>query len=203
MNKEMKLFDDSQMISRKLPDQSEFEAALQNELMNFSHIIDESFAMMQREKTQKNPWFLDRNWEAITMSGNIRGLLHSLYPEFIKVDGCGRVYFKNDKRYILLFKKLNDRKLPSNIATVNSQKLYGQYAFPFEVANPIVFIGYTVNDSWEVITGKYAVCIKNDRIIWCSDVMNQESNRSVNINLPNVELEDLTKLIRIRVAKTS
>jgi hypothetical protein len=203
MYKEMNLFDDSQMISRILPDQAEFESALIKELNVFSIIIDESFAMMQKEKSMKNPRFRDRNWEAITMSGNIKGLLYSSFPDFIKVDSCGRLYFKNEKKYILLFKKLSDQKLPSNISTVNSRKLYGQYAFSFEVPNPIVFIGYTVNDSWEVLTGKYAVCLKNERIIWISDIMNNASNKTVSIQTPQNVPDDLSELIRIKIAKTS
>ena len=203
MSRQMQFWDDSQLVSRILPDQSEFEAALSEELGVFSRIIDESFEMMLKEKARKNPRFLDRSWEAITMSGNIKGLLHSYYPDFLKADGCGRSYFKNDKKYILLFKKLNDRKLPSNIQTINSRKLYGQYAFNFEVPNPIIFIGYTATDSWELITGKYAVCIKNDRLIWCSDIMNQTSIRTMSIQPPDDNPDDLSTLISIKIAKTS
>ncbi|MDP4272693.1 MAG: hypothetical protein Q8907_00255 [Bacteroidota bacterium] len=203
MNKSTHLFDTSKYIRRNLPEQIDFLESLKNELPFFREILEKGYSMTIEERKNKEKSFLDKNWEAITMSGNIKGLLCREYPENIKIDKNGRFYFEKSSRYFIYFKKLNRDYLPSNISTEYTQKLYGQYALPSEKPTPIVFVGYQVDNSWENLIGCYAISVKNEEKLWISDLPKID-----NINLKYfgtetiIQTDDLSSMLKIRQNKS-
>jgi hypothetical protein len=204
MNKSNELFETSNLISRPLPEQLEFEETLSVELPIFKSILEQSFELTRKEKSVKRPNFLDRNWSAVTMSGNIKGLLFDTYPGNMKLDSNNRFYFNKEGKYIIYFKKLNEKLMPSNIPTRYSYKLYGQLALQFEEPIPIVFVGYTLNESNDELSGSFAVCLKNNVRKWASDLSLSAINGSklllpINPTIP----DDLSTLVKIKTKKSS
>ena len=196
MDKSKKLFDESKFVRKKIPEQIEFETSMKDFLPEFGEIFKEAFHMTQKERALKKPNFRDRNWEAVTMSGNIKGLLTERFPEYILQDGY-RYYFYMKDRYIIYFKKLDNKLLPSNIMTENTHKINCQYALPEEDPIPVIFIGYTVNTTFDELTGYYAVCMKDEEKKWVSDLSFQHSKSSFGSYI-NEDSEENVSMVRLK-----
>jgi hypothetical protein len=203
-NKSNQLFPDYQMIKRENPSQIDFERVFSSEIKSFVEIISESFELLKSEKATRPPHYRNRNWCADTLNSNIQGKLIEKFGRQVKW-ADGRFFLRLNGKS-LFFKKLDNRtKMPSHIKTRNSNKLVNNYATLFEEANPIIWIGYCVNDTWSDLIGIYAVSIDENSINWITDLSNFYDALSVDEQTVSIEQELPVRksLVRIkrRIAK--
>lgn len=187
------LFSDCQMMRRETPSQREFMQVFSSEIPIFGEIITSSFERLKRESSGRGPSFQNRNWNSNTMNSNIQGLLIEHYGGSVKMNN-GRFFLKINGK-LLFFKKLeSNSKLPMHNPTWNSRKLVNNCATLFEEPDPIIWIGYCVDNSWANLLGVYAESIEGRIINWITDdltAFNFESTITIPINsiIPNVNLE--------------
>ena len=172
------LFPDCQMIRREIPSQREFEQKFSSELRVIGEIITKSFEMLKCDCQGKAPQFRDKNFHPVVMSGNIKGFLIEHYGGLVKIKG-GRFFLSLNGK-IIFFKKIdNTTKLPSHNETANSKKLVSHLATLFEIPDPIIWIGYCVDDSWTNLLGYYAESIVDGKINWITNLSDYESDQPV------------------------
>ncbi len=165
------LFDESNLIQRPLPEQREFEIDYYDVLKSIPEIFSKGFLISNEVKKKKNPLSMNRNWFANEMSGNVIDLVSQSFPLFIKYTGRGSYCLFLNYKYECYIKKLTNKKLfPMYNHSLTSKRLTDQKALKIEEPIPIIYIGWTINNSNDNITGYYAVCIKGNERIWCSDL---------------------------------
>jgi hypothetical protein len=150
-----------------------FEQSFNLEISSFVDIFFNAHQMTMGDLTPKGLKYQMRMTKSTLMNGNIKGLLFDQFPNEMKESKSSRFYLHRQKGFILLFKKLDDKLMPNNINTKNSRKILAQYAIDFEEDLPIVFVGYTVNKTWDRITQVVAVYIKDGKKVWVSDLLNR------------------------------
>lgn len=173
MSKLNTLFDFSKFEKRKTANQQAFEMANRQLLIDFKQFVNVSFKQLhQKVLTVIAPLDQDKNLKAVVMSGYLAGQLKRKYPLY-----CGLATPQRFKLWIdgvsVYIKKLDEKnKLPSNIPTDESLKIYNQLADDNEDKGCNIFLGYTVSDDWSRITGIYLVCIEGEERIWMTDLTN-------------------------------
>jgi hypothetical protein len=171
------LFDTTKFEQRKTADQSEFEEVHKDELPVFYQLISEAFEMTKVDSSQKRQHFKDKNYHAVLMSGNIRGLLLENFPGFVKEGANDRIMFCKQGKFCIYFKKLDDRKMPSNVKTEYSEMVAYQKTIAGGEKMPIIFVGYTVKDDWSELTGIFAVYIEGHQRKWVT-VINKPDDKA-------------------------
>jgi len=173
------LFPDYQMIKRDNPSQREFEQGFLSDIPIFDNIINESFMRMKRESLGRPPHFRNRLWNAVTMNSNIKGLIIEQYGGLAKVID-GRFCLKLNGK-ILFFKKVDLKtKMPFHNETITSKKLVNNLATLFETPDPIIWIGYCVDDSWTNLLGIYAESFDGNVVNWITDLSSFGACSTVN-----------------------
>lgn len=166
MGKGNLLFDPSKFEARKTADQQEFEDMHKDDLAEFRNIMEQALEMTEAESKKKRPHFKNKNYNATVMNGNISGLLRERFPGFVKDGPNDRIMFSRKGKYCIYFKKLDSRKMPSNVRTEYAELVAYQKTIPGGDKMPIIFVGYTVDDNWSEITGVYAVYIQENKRVW-------------------------------------
>jgi hypothetical protein len=150
-----------------------FEQSFNSEISAFVDVIFDAHHMTIGDLSPKGLKYQMRMTKSTLMNGNIKGLLFDQFPNEMKESKSSRFYFNMEKKIFILFKKLDEKLMPNNINTRNSRKILAQYAMDFEEDLPIVFVGYTVNKTWDKITRVVAVYIKDGKKVWISDLLNR------------------------------
>ena len=150
-----------------------FEQCFKAEASVFIDIILHAHKQTISDLSPKGLKYQMRMTKSTLMNGNIKGLLFDQFPNEMKESKTGRFYLHRAKEFILLFKKLNDKSMPSNINTRNARKIFAQLALDFDEALPIVFMGFTVSNTWEQIKHIRAVYIKDGKKVWIADLLKQ------------------------------
>lgn len=158
---------------------SEFESTLGDYLPLIKSAILNSFAELQKERSIKRPRDLNRNWNANTMNGFIHGQLLDLVPEYFVELNHGRFGVRFPDKFLLLFKKLNKNLHPESISTLTSNNYLDQLTTSDSETETVVFIGFTVNKTWDQITGIFAVNIISGVIDWVFDFDDIGKNISI------------------------
>lgn len=197
------LFSENQIFDRKHADQQKFEMTFMDEMPLFVFTIQKAFERMCKLRSTIEPSARDRNFNAVLMSGFLKGELLNSCESLVHLDHTGRYYLTKGGEWILYFKKLNSRSyLPDNIETKHVRELDQQLALSLEEAAPVIYIGYTVTKSWDYITGFHAVYSKNNEVIWRSSLDNfvkySISDENPKIVIPDIEISRIDKDIQIR-----
>ncbi|GAA4101336.1 hypothetical protein [Mucilaginibacter panaciglaebae] len=178
------LSNDEDGSKKKLPSTLiAFEQSFDGDVDAFIDVILHAHQMTLEDMRTKRGKFQMRMTKSTLMNGNIKGLLFDQFPNEMKESKSSRFYLHRSKDFILLFKKLDERLMPSNIGTRNSRKIFSQMAIDFEEDLPIVFIGYTVDESWERIKQIVAVFIKDGKKLWVSDLLNRGGEAGIQTEL--------------------
>jgi hypothetical protein len=172
------LFDVSKFESRKMAAQEEFEELHKEDMKEFLKIFQEAFEMTKAESKSKARHFKNKNYNANVMNGNIAGLLLERFPNEVKEGPNDRVMFSRNGKFCIYFKKLDDRKMPSNVRTDYVELVAFQKTLPGGDKMPIVFVGYTVSDDWSELTGVYAVYIQGKKREWVTIISDSNSDDS-------------------------
>ncbi len=170
LNKSTLLFDKNKHLKRPLPEQTRFENEYQNLLTRMPILMDMAFRSMDEERKKKSKMAINRNWAANTMNGNIIDLISKEFPHYVKDTGRGSYYLDLDNKYECYVKKLDKQLLPQYNHTDKSKELVSQIACINEEPIPVIYIGYTATKGLTVIKDYYAVCVKNGKVIWESDL---------------------------------
>ncbi len=161
----------SKLVLRPLPDQRKFEEEYFDFLVSLPEKIDRAFKKTSQELRPKHPLSVGRSWFANTMNGNLICEIGTSYPEFLKYTGRGSYCLMFNSKYEGYVKKLSRNNFrPSYNHSISSRALTEQKAFSDNDALPVVYIGYTINKTNDLITGYYAVCIKGNKRIWKTDL---------------------------------
>lgn len=200
MNKVNALFDTDKLISRPLPEQENFENEYKKLLNRVLYLMDRAFAQMDNTRRTKSNMSVNKNWAANEMNGNLWDLIAKEFPEYVKDTGRGSYYLNLNNKYECYIKKLDRRKhslLPAYNHSVKSRQLCDQMACIDEKPIPVVFIGYTASKKMQVITGYYAVCVKDDSIVWCTDLttLMRERKEQPNAEMPTV-IPDVSVVVK-------
>lgn len=169
MNKSIYLFSDSQVRKVKPPEQKEFEIN-NRELLTFSaNAIEKAMKMVKEEESKYPKHYRGRNWHSTNLNGFLQGLIIDEYPRQMKCEQGSYVFYAKESR--IKFKKLSEKFIPDNIQTQNVTRDRNQMCLFDTTTKPVVYIGYTLNESRDQITGSYAVCLDNwDQIKWITDL---------------------------------
>lgn len=193
------LFDVSKFETRKTADQEEFEELHRGDLQEFAKIFKEAFSMMKEESADKPQHFKNKNYHATVMSGNVAGLLRENFPNAVKDGPHDRLMFSREGKFCLYFKKLDGRKKPSNVRTEYAELVAYQKTIKGGDKMPIIFIGYTVDDSWSELTGFYAVYIDNGKRVWVTTFSDESDSSN---GTPVVDIKPIEPVApRTRVAR--
>lgn len=180
------LFDFTKFERRKTLEQQEFEQNNKQLLIDFKNSVPECLKDLHKKIFASiEPIDQDKNLPATAMNGFLSGQFKRKYPHY-----CYKATKQRFKLYIgdvsIYIKKLDEKsKLPSNIPTDESLKIFNQLTDSDSDDGCNIFLGYTVTDDWSRITGIYAVCLKGDVLLWKTD-------------LNNFEEDSLTPIIPIR-----
>jgi hypothetical protein len=167
------LFDFSKFEKRKTANQNVFEKVNDQMLIDFKNFVHLCFKNLHKKILSViEPIDQDNNLHAVVMSGLLKGQFKRKYPHY-----CHKATNQRFRLFIdytsLYIKKLDEKtKLPSNIPTDISLMIYNQLTDSTSDSGCNVFLGYTVNEDWSMITGIYAVCIEGENILWISDLKN-------------------------------
>ena len=156
-----------------------FEERLSEEIIEIVEAHHKALTLLQKQRGNYDQSYFNRNWSPNQMNCNLKGILSEKFPLNIKNGSYGRFYFLKPGEYIIYFKKLTNEFWPSNIQTINSQKILNQISIEGTERLPIVFIGYRINSTWDGFDSLNAVYISNDNIVWNSDLMAAAAGRSV------------------------
>jgi hypothetical protein len=201
--KRIQLFEDSQIKKRISAEQSDFVENHHELLLYSFDVFNKALEMMLKERTSYPIRYRGKNWAATTLNGFVLGLIQDKYPSEMKSDNGSYLFLGN--RAIIKFKKLNDDYLPDNIATKKVTLERTQRAFSNEIDWPIVYVGYKLNVSQNLMTGYYAVCIDSwNHIQWITDIEdlyynNSQSAPVVNITPPPQPID--LNLVRVKEGK--
>ena len=186
---------------KKLPSlQIAFEQSFNTEIDYFVDIILHAHQLTMNDISPKGLKYQMRMTKSTLMNGNIKGLLFDQFPNEMKESKSSRFYLHRQKEFILLFKKFGDNLLPLNISTKNSKKILSQMTLDFEEDLPIIFIGYTVNPTWDRIKQVCAVYIKDGKKQWISDLLARGGAGSLTVEndlftpvpvLPAISVEEI------------
>lgn len=190
MSKLNYLFTKDQLFERKNADQQKFEVEFKEEIPQFISSIDHSFKQMKDHRSNIPPSARDRNLNAVLMSGFLRGSLLEAFPDLINIDHTGRYFLTKNREWVVYFKKLNPKTLlPENIETKHVKSLHQQLTLSLNEISPIIYVGFTVTQKWDYITGYHAVYSLNNSIVWRSDLSEGISMETSN---PNITIPDST-----------
>ncbi|SMC54449.1 hypothetical protein [Pedobacter africanus] len=197
------LFDLSQFRKKKAPAQEEFESNNLDILLAFRDIVPRCFERLHKEIFGViEPVSQDKNLPAVVMSGFMRGELIKLFPEACRNATTQRFQLAGTKNEQIFIKKLDERRRPSNIPTVDSVLIYNQRSKSMADTTPNIFLGYTATDDWSGFTGTYAVCIDGDKTVWESDLSMLCDNRgSLIVKMPVEPVAPKTPKIKEGVVK--
>lgn len=172
------LFDTSSLIQRPIPEQEEFENEYFDLLRALPKIIDAAFELTNAAKKNKRPLSMNRNWFANELNGNVLDLISQSFPHFVKSTGRGSYFLYLNYRYECYIKRLtNKRLMPSYNHSKISKRLTNLQALPSEPALPVIYLGWTINKTKEIITGYHAVCNKGADRIWATDLLQINTER--------------------------
>jgi hypothetical protein len=165
------LFDFTKWPKRKPTSQRQFESENREIISSFIPAVHSSFKKLHTIVLKAiEPIDQSNLLPAIVMSGYLNGFFKRRYMHL-----CGKA---TKQRFRLLLndtyvyvKKLDEKtKLPSNIPTDESLRIYFQLTNTEQDKNCNIFFGYTVNEAWSMITGIFAVCIEGNEVLWLSDL---------------------------------
>jgi hypothetical protein len=165
------LFDFSKWPKRKPVGQKKFEKENRDTIFAFIGAVHSSFEKLHTIILKSiEPIDQAKGLPALVMNGYLCGFFKRRYMHL-----CGkatkqrfRLIMNNTSVYI---KKLDEKtKLPSNIPTDESIMIYFQLTATNKDKDCNIFLGYTANEAWSMITGIYAVCIEGDEILWLSNL---------------------------------
>lgn len=193
MAKLVTLFDVSKYETRKTADQEEFEELHKADLQEFLKVVHDAFLMTKKEGKKKPQHFKNKNYNATVMNGNIAGLLREKFPDQVKDGLNDRLMFSRQGKFCIYFKKLNERKMPSNVRTEYAELVAYQKTIPGGDKMPIIFVGYTVNEDWSEITGVYAVYIQDNKRVWVTTI-NDDAN-SGDAGMPVVDIKPVKPVV--------
>ncbi len=167
------LFDFSMFEKRKEIDQDDFEKNNKLLILSFIDGVNHSFEKLHTVVLKAiEPIDQEKNLCAIVMSGYLAGFFKRKHPELCIKATKQRFKLLVDKTNVYVKKLDEQTKLPSNIPTDESIKIYHQLTDTEKDKQCNIFLGYTVNEEWSMITGIYAVCIEGSQLLWISDLNN-------------------------------
>lgn len=162
------LFEDSKENngkSSKSPSQLRFEEKQQEEIAVLVQIVNEAFDEMRSQVDDIPSGFKNHLSKPNRMNEQVKGKLTEYYGDKVKPLSYNRFgLFLND--YVLLFKKFDNKGLPSNIRTKNSVMLSTKGKLNFPGEPEIVFIGFTVTPGYEQIKSIKATKIVDEAVQW-------------------------------------
>lgn len=187
------LFDIAKLQKRKTSSQVEILNDLKDELPIIYRVFHEAFDMAMSELSKKPAHFHARNSAAVRMNENLQGLLTEHYgPRIVKIEAHRVCYIDWERKYKIYFKKLDNNFLPQYKPTLASEKKLNQIELTDEDSNPIIYIGYQVDDLWSSLTGIHLICVDkskdNKEPIWRKPLVLSEL--SIVDNKPAVKKAD-------------
>ena len=196
----LEMFDPSNYERKRTPEQQEFINNNFDFLISFRDIVYEA----NKELHQKifvlfKPGEMDNNMPAVSMISFIRKRLVRNFPLYCEKATPARFKLTTPSREYLFVKKLDDDKRPSNIPTINNEKILNQCSESNDDLYPHIFIGYTSTEKCDVITGIYAVCIQGKEILWVTDINKLSSG--VNGVLVDMNPKDNTPKLKAGIVK--
>lgn len=165
------LFDASKHVKRQLPQQEVFEKNYNDLLVRMLYLMDRAFSQMATTRGSKSKMAVNRNWSANEMNGNLWDLIAKEFPHYIMDTKRGNYCLNLNDKFQCYIKKLTKKNLqPLYNHSETSRQLCDQIAPVGIDPIPIIYIGYTASKKMEVLTGYFAVCVKENEVIWCSDI---------------------------------
>jgi hypothetical protein len=154
--------------------------------IDFVAVINQARKMTLIEAAAKPPQYKQRNWMAENMYGNIIGLLHENYPEYMQTDTYGRPYILLAPNIRVYLKKLTETYLPNNIKTRHVKKLNAQDLFSDKERISIVYAGFVLTrNDWALEFKEICITCLNrvyiNRPAWTIDLTEEQYRKSISI----------------------
>jgi hypothetical protein len=170
MTKVNYLFDMSKLLQRPIPEQSKFEEENYELLKAFENATYTGFEKTLEDADGKPPLSMNFLWFPNAMNGNVVAEMGKRFPEQLRPTGRKNHKLMLKPNYECYIKKLDKALKPSYHHSMTSAAMCEQKALSRQDALPIIFIGYTMTDTNDKVTGCYAVCWKGKERVWVSDL---------------------------------
>jgi hypothetical protein len=170
-NKTTYLFDKNKHVKLPLPEQESFEKENKPFLNRIYYLINMAFEEMTKRRNGRSKMETNKNWPANELSCILWDLIAKEFPTIVRDTKRGGYCLNLNDKCICYIKKLYKKHFqPEYHHSDKSRQICDQIGDINEKPLPIVFIGYTANKKLRVITGYYAVCVKENKVIWCTDL---------------------------------
>lgn len=191
---------------RKTADQTEFEKKHEKLLYAFPGFVDQAFIRLNKEiyatiEAQSR----DKNLPAVAISGFLKGQIIHEFPDYCAKATKKRFKLKHDNSEWIYVKKLNSKKLPSNVKTDANDMIIAQLSDSENDTEPNVFLGYIASSCNTQANEVYAVYIRNNKVIWYTDLrlfadMINERNPNTQLPVSGNEIEIKSDVVKIKKA---
>lgn len=159
------LFDMSKYDRRKTLSQIEFEKTNKEVLLAFPAAVDWALKRTHEEMSTIEPICIHPNLPATHMAGFVSGKMKMLFPDQCPLKATRR-FMMITRTSCLYVKKLDKNLRPSNIETFESTVILNQRSTSSDDTLTNIFLGWTATEDYSQITGKYAVCIDGNNVLW-------------------------------------
>jgi roadblock/LC7 domain-containing protein len=165
------LFDLGKLEKRKTPTEQKFQDDNADLLNVFKDAVDYAFEMLHKKVfTVFKANAMDRNLPAVSVISFIKEYLIDKVPEHCRLATEGRFKLVTKDGQCIYVKKLDEKKMPSNISTTANDMIMHQFTASEYDAGGNVFFGYTTDEGYPKPTGIYAVCIDGNQKVWIFDI---------------------------------
>lgn len=150
------------------------------------------------EMEAKLPNSVNPGWFADTLNGNIRAMIMQDFPGIVAPTGRGSYCILLPPKHECYIKKLTSGNLlPQYNHSYTSAAMCNARALDGQEALPVIFIGPTLDESNEMVTGCYAVCIEGLKRNWVTNLNEIEPPQRLEVPAPQTTPPP-TPIVKIR-----
>lgn len=158
----------TQKSKRRLVSFKEVQVDLGDVLPSCFNAFHKAAIDFEREIEQTPKEARARGFEASLLNSKVLHRIQEEFPDKWKFGKYGRFILRVNG-YNMLIKKLNNKDMPMNIKTKNSEAISNQLSFPlfddFNMADPIIYFGYKKDKFGNVFDPKL-VYIDEGNVCW-------------------------------------
>jgi len=164
------LFDPCKYQARETASEADFKANFGNLLPIFSDAFNYAFRRMTAERSRRKPTEINSRWFSNTVNCHLYHYLLHNYETGKYVKKGNNTFYLEKSNFRLTFKKVDNRFKPSYNSTRNSEQFERNLTNSLNDTSPIIFMGYQVNETWDVLLGSYAISRDNISLKWRIDL---------------------------------
>jgi hypothetical protein len=164
------LWDPSQSVKRLTADEQAFIAECDPIIHHYKKVCQEAHELHLNALSGIKPSERSNEARPLMIGRVIKSRMALAFPEFARIETSGRIAL-HTKSYVLLFNKLDERTfLPCFPLSKNSQNIKHQMTVEGEDEKPIVFLGFTMSESFHDVANMSAVYTNAGKLIWRIDL---------------------------------